>query len=79
MSLMENEHHADRWRIGSNDSLHRAREVKLGTVTDDVKNIEIIRYESPILLVKVVENDGKLIENPRVGIDYTSGNPGRYR
>ena len=57
LDLMTNEHGVLRWRKSKDDSLHNNRRVDLGTVNDDVKGIEIIRYTAPILIVKVVAND----------------------
>ena len=43
--------------------LNNKRRVELGTLNDDMREIEIIRYVAPILLVKAVDKDGNLIKN----------------
>src|SRR5262249_12546421 len=53
LQLSTNEHSALRWRKAKGEPLSRAREIDLGTLDNDVKGIEIVRYEAPILLVKV--------------------------
>jgi hypothetical protein len=55
---MTNEHGSLRWRKAKGEPLSRAREIDLGTLDRDVKGIEIIRYDAPILLVKVTAKDG---------------------
>jgi beta-lactamase regulating signal transducer with metallopeptidase domain/protocatechuate 3,4-dioxygenase beta subunit len=58
LQMMTNEHGSLRWRLEKDRPLSRAREIDLGTLDHDVKGIEIIRYDAPILLVKVTAKDG---------------------
>jgi beta-lactamase regulating signal transducer with metallopeptidase domain len=58
LQLSTNEHSALRWRKEKGGALSRAREIDLGTLDKDVKGIEIVRYEAPILLVKVTTKAG---------------------
>ncbi|MEQ1830366.1 MAG: M56 family metallopeptidase, partial [Pirellula sp.] len=53
-----NEHSSLRWRLKSDQPLKRSREAVFGTVDEDINTIEIIRYEAPILLVKVIDENG---------------------
>ena len=64
LDLMTNEHGVLRWRKTKDGPLNNNRRVMLGTLTDDVKGIEIIRYTAPILLVKVTSKDGSKPVNP---------------
>jgi len=58
LQLSTNEHSALRWRKAKGDQLSRGRQIALGTLDKDVKGIEIVRYEAPILLVKVTAKEG---------------------
>jgi hypothetical protein len=58
LQLTTNEHSALRFRRSKGEPLSRARDINLGTLDRDIKGIEIIRYEAPILLVKVTTKDG---------------------
>jgi hypothetical protein len=78
LSLMTNEHGCLRWRKGKAGPLNNSREIDLGTVNDDVKDIEIIRYTAPILLVKVTAKDGTKLKNVHATAAYGSGK-GPYR
>ena len=50
LTLMTNEHGVLRHRMKKDGPLSTAREIDLGTLDDDVKGIEIIRYVAPILI-----------------------------
>src|SRR5262249_39711733 len=58
LDLSTNEHGALRHRMSKDAPLSNSRNVMLGTLDHDVKGIEIIRYEAPIVLVKVSTKDG---------------------
>jgi hypothetical protein len=73
LDLMTNEHGVLRWRKNAADTLHNNRRVDLGTVNEDVRGIEIVRYEAPILIVKVTSKDGTLVKKARVGATYPKG------
>src|SRR5204862_4998412 len=53
MQITTNEHGALRWRMNKDGKLSSTRDIDLGTVNADVKGIEIVRYETPLVLVKV--------------------------
>jgi hypothetical protein len=72
LDLMTNEHGTLRWRK-EGGPLHNNRRVDLGTVDDDIKGIEIVRYVAPILLVKVSARDGGKLTKPDVTADYPPG------
>lgn len=73
LDLMTNEHGALRWRKTKDEPLNNTRTIRLGTVTDDVKGIEIIRYNAPILIVKVATKDGSKPVKPAVTAVYAAG------
>jgi beta-lactamase regulating signal transducer with metallopeptidase domain/protocatechuate 3,4-dioxygenase beta subunit len=82
LSLMTNEHGVLRWRRGKNGPLQAQREIDLGTVTDDIKDIEIIRYVAPIVIMGAVEKGGAPVKNIQASIKYEPGrnpNDGRGR
>ncbi|HEX5272080.1 MAG TPA: M56 family metallopeptidase [Gemmataceae bacterium] len=58
LQMMTNEHGSLRWRKSKDEPLSRGREINLGTLDHDVKGIEIVRYDAPIVLVKVTAKDG---------------------
>ena len=79
LNMMTNEHGSLRWRKKKDDPLSSGRTVMLGTLTDDVKGIEIIRYVAPILTVKVTTKDGSKPVKPGVTAIYGSKNEdGRF-
>jgi len=75
--LMTNEHGVLRWRKAKGEPLNNTRTVRLGTLTDDVRGIEIIRYTAPILLVKVTTKDGSKLKDTTVTAIYAPGK-GKY-
>ncbi|VTR93551.1 Peptidase M56 BlaR1 OS=Planctomyces brasiliensis (strain ATCC 49424 / DSM 5305 / JCM 21570 / NBRC 103401 / IFAM 1448) GN=Plabr_3892 PE=4 SV=1: Peptidase_M56: CarboxypepD_reg: CarboxypepD_reg [Gemmata massiliana] len=72
-NLMTNEHGSLRWRKAKGEELNNNRTIRLGTLSDDVKGIEIVRYTAPILTVKVVAKDGTKLVKPAVTAIYASG------
>ena len=70
---MTNEHSSLRWRRGGNGELHNQRRADLGTVNEDVKDLQIIRYKAPILLVKVKGPDGVVLNHVGVSASYSEG------
>jgi len=80
LSLTTNEHGVLRWRKGKDAPLSGQREIVLGTLTDDVKDIEITRYVAPILITGAVEKGGGQIKNVQAKIEYAPGkNPNDRR
>jgi hypothetical protein len=73
VNLMTNEHGVLRWRRGKDGTLNTSRRLDLGTVNDDVKDIELIRYEAPIVVVKVTTKDGSKPKNVAVSAEYAEG------
>ncbi|MFI5459455.1 MAG: M56 family metallopeptidase [Isosphaerales bacterium] len=71
LSLITNEHHAIRWREAKGDPLSRSRRIMLGTLDHDVRGIEIVHYNAPIVIVRVETKDNKPVSGLKVWADYT--------
>jgi hypothetical protein len=72
-NLMTNEHGVLRWRKSKGGPLQNSREMRLGTLTDDVRGIEVVRYTAPIVLVKVTLKDGSKPADLAVTAAYGKG------
>jgi hypothetical protein len=75
--LMTNEHSALQFRTSKDAPLRHSRNIRLGTLDHDVKGVEIIRYEAPILLINAKTKDGKPVKGFRASVDYTEPDPQR--
>jgi hypothetical protein len=64
-------------RTSSDAPLQSPQNVRLGTLDHDVKGIEIIRYEAPILIIKATGTDGRPVKGFKASLWYTEG--GRER
>jgi hypothetical protein len=62
-----------RHRLKKGEPLSAAREINLGTLNDDVKGIEIIRYVAPILVVGAKDKAGKPIKDVQAKVEYAPG------
>ena len=71
LDLMTNEHHALRWRKAKDGPLSRNRTIMLGTLDHDVKGIEIVHYNAPILIVKAETKANKPVSDLKVSAHYT--------
>lgn len=76
LDVVTNEHGSIRWRKAKGEPLNNTRRISLGTITDDVKGIEIVQYKAPILLVKVVARDGAKPDKQSVDAYYDLGKSG---
>ena len=70
INTMTNEHHAIRWRKAKGEPLSRSRTIMLGTLDHDVKGIEIVHYNAPIVIVKCEAKDGKPIPGLKMSAHY---------
>jgi uncharacterized GH25 family protein len=70
--LMTNEHSALQFRTSKGAPLSHSREIQLGTLDHDVKGIEIIRYEAPIIIISAATKDGKPVKGFKASVDYTA-------
>ena len=74
LSFITNEHSAQRVRMTKDGPLsNQCRDIDLGALERDVRGIEVVRYEAPILQVKPVAEDGTLLRNANVQIEYAEG------
>ena len=73
ISLMTNEHGVLRWRLKKDDPLSNAHQIKLGTLNDDVKGIELFHYKSPILVINGVDKDKRQVEGFKARVLYETG------
>jgi beta-lactamase regulating signal transducer with metallopeptidase domain/protocatechuate 3,4-dioxygenase beta subunit len=72
LGLTTNEHGALRYRLKPGAPLAAAREIQLGTLSDDVKGIEIVRYVAPILLADATDKQGKQIKGFQAKVVYSA-------
>jgi hypothetical protein len=72
MDLMTNEHGALRYRKARGEPLAFGRQVDLGTLNDDVRGIEIVRYVAPVAIVKVAAKDGMALSTQGVSAAYSA-------
>jgi hypothetical protein len=75
--LMTNEHSALQFRTAKDGPLRHSRNIRLGTLDHDVKGVEIIRYEAPIIVINATTRDGKPVKGFRASVDYTKPDPER--
>ena len=71
LDISTNEHASARHRIGKDGSLTAGRRVKLDTLDHDVRGIEIVRYDAPIILINATTKDGKQIKGFKATAKYT--------
>jgi hypothetical protein len=64
------EYHTMRHRIGKDGSLSNDERLELDVAYRDIKDIEIISYESPTVLARVVAKDGSKPKGVRVTAVY---------
>ncbi|MFO0951248.1 MAG: hypothetical protein U0835_08865 [Isosphaeraceae bacterium] len=77
LSLITNEHSVLQFRTSRDAPLRHNRDVRLGTLDHDVKGIEIIRYEAPIIVIGAATTDGKPVQGIKPSVDYTEPDPER--
>ena len=70
LDISTNEHASTRHRIGKDGSLVAGRRVKLGTLDHDVKGIEIVRYEVPIVVVNATTKEGQQVKGFTATVEY---------
>ena len=72
---MTNEHATTRHRIGKGGPLVEGSTARLGTLDHDVKDIEIVRYVSPIIVINATTKDGQQIKDFKADVQYTHPGP----
>jgi len=79
VQLSTNEHGALRWRKGKNGPLQNTRTITLGTVNDDAKDFQIVRYTAPIIVVNAKDRAGHQLKNFKVGLAYKPGRSNKVK
>jgi hypothetical protein len=77
LTMMTNEHASTRHRIGKGGPLVEATTARLGTLDHDLKDIEIVRYVAPIIVINATTKDGQQIKNFQADVQYTDPGPNR--
>ncbi len=72
LDISTNEHASTRHRIGKDGPLAEGRTVKFGTLDHDVKDLEIVRYVAPIIVINATTKDGKQIPGFKAAVEYTA-------
>lgn len=73
--VLTNEHTSARHRVGKDAPLEEGRPITLGTLDHDVKDIEIVRYAAPLILIDAQTKDGKRIDGFKAEAAYTDKAP----
>lgn len=76
LDVMTNEHTSARHRVGKAGPLEDGRTIKLGTLDHNVKDIEIVRYAAPLILIDARTKDGKRIDGFKAEVAYVGDGPG---
>ncbi|MFO0951249.1 MAG: M56 family metallopeptidase, partial [Isosphaeraceae bacterium] len=75
LDIITNEHASSRHRVGKDGPLVEGRRLKLGTLDHDVKEIEIVRYDAPVIVIDAATRDGKPVKGFKATAEYTEGVP----
>jgi 5-hydroxyisourate hydrolase-like protein (transthyretin family) len=75
LTMMTNEHATTRHRIGKGGPLVEATTARLGTLDHDLKDIEIVRYVAPIIVINATTKDGRQIKDFKAAVAYTHPGP----
>ena len=59
------------YRTSPGGPLMHAREIWLGTINEDIEDIEILCSQAPTLFVKAAGKDGRPVKGLKVSVDYT--------
>jgi hypothetical protein len=70
---MSNEHESFRWKLPGMEKLTYGNRIPLGTLEDDYEGLEIVRYQAPILLLTVVDENGNQMKDFTISSTYTEG------
>jgi beta-lactamase regulating signal transducer with metallopeptidase domain/5-hydroxyisourate hydrolase-like protein (transthyretin family) len=73
LDVITNLHTAIRHRTGKDSPLQNGQTIRLGTLQNDIKDIEIIKYNSPVVIIRAADQDGKPISTSKPQIVYTEG------
>ncbi len=70
ISFMTNEHSSLRIQIGDGDLMTDMRDIEIGTLEEDFDQITVYRYVAPIIQVKIVDENGEVLEDAKIGANY---------
>lgn len=73
--VMTNEHASARYRVGKDAALAEGSTAMLGTLDHDVKDLEIVRYAAPVILIDARTKDGERIDGFKAEVEYTGEAP----
>jgi hypothetical protein len=73
LHLSTNEHSALRCQIGEGGPLSNLTRVPVGTLGTDIKDIRMIRYRAPVLLLNARDTNGQQIQGFQVFAKYQQG------
>ncbi len=76
IQLIINEHASIRHRVGKTGELSTSRDLRFDTLDHDIKDLEIIRYDAPIVISKVTTKDGQPIGDVIMTGDFLEENNG---
>jgi beta-lactamase regulating signal transducer with metallopeptidase domain len=76
VTIMTNEHASMRYRIGKDGKLSADRFVMLETLDHDVKDLTIIHYDAPVVLVKATTSTGEPVKAVVFSGDYLDESDG---
>ena len=80
LNLVNNEHGAYRAQRDKDSPLESTRDLRLGTLTEDVPGILIHRYKAPMVVARVLAKDGGELKNVEVtGLYAGHDDPNAYR
>jgi hypothetical protein len=76
ITISTNEHASSRYRIGKDGKLHSEKFVMFGTLDHDVKDLAIIQYDAPVVMVKPTTKDGRPVKDVVLSGKFTEDNEG---
>ena len=78
MNPITNEHSSLRWKLPGSKDYSRADTIPLGTLDKDLDGLRIVRYEAPIIVVKVADSEGKAVKGYSISARYTKQQDEKY-
>ncbi|AMV37490.1 M56 family metallopeptidase [Planctomyces sp. SH-PL62] len=75
LDISTNEHASVRHRVGKDAPLAEGRSLQLGTLDHDVKDVEIVRYVAPVIVINATTKDGRQVEGFQAEVEYTGDGP----
>jgi hypothetical protein len=71
VSLIYDPDSAFQYRLQKDSPLQYGRHFQMGTIDEDLKGVEIIRYAAPTIVISVTTREGMPIEDLLPSVDYT--------